>query len=93
MNGALKTCLEYTGSGFSTASGRATCDSTTAGPIGNTGIVGSYSPGACATSGRIGSCRIDPDQPTEYYIRFLDGHDTAAATQTCAGVPGTYTPG
>lgn len=85
VSGGFTTCIEYTGSAYTTATGQSACTSS----------AGTYSASSCTTSGRVGSCQLYSGQPTEQYIRYFTGYDNTTAQQSCAGfpVPGTYTSG
>src|SRR5438067_770014 len=66
-----KTCFDYPGSSYTTASVQTACGR----------IRGVYSPGACATSDRVGSCKIYVGEPTEQTVRYYTSGFTGERAQ------------
>lgn len=78
-------CIDYTGSAYDVTSVATTaCDNTTDGTFKKSG---------CATSGRVGSCKVNAGTSTEYVMRYYDGYNDTTADASCDGLSGSYSSG
>jgi hypothetical protein len=83
----LGSCIDYTGNRSVTASFEQDCKT----------VRGTYSSGACATAGRVGSCKTFGGMATEQTFRFYSPNFTAAlAAGRCTALnmfqaPATFT--
>jgi len=81
-------CIDYTGTGWRTPnSAQMTC--TQFGASSMTPVT--YASGRCATTSRVGLCRLRPSDPAETYQAFYGPRFTAQTAQAaCVGLGGSF---
>jgi hypothetical protein len=84
---SITTCYDLTGSALTNETAAKTMCSS----ISSSGTTSTYAASACSTTGRIGSCKINSGQTSEYTARYLTGYNSTTAAAACTASSGTYT--